>query len=451
MPTGGRGIGGYETRCLPENLPSPITTAAAYFPTDLPARKHAHYVQYAEQMLEVYRRGIGWTRRELHRAVHAIFAGETACPIRRLDAFCKLLDDASIYARGQRGEAADLRRNVFRLAAAMHPLVRCPDPLFEHEEGAAKAAIAAQLGQNWEMIDRQLFADVRECHRLEVFTGYPGGEALLARYNIAQIQVALFQATGLIVWATDDFKTILRYAKLARLMHTIRRVDTGRYEIRLDGPASVLRVTRRYGVALAKFLPALIACRGWRLHAVLQTRRAGCLVALDLSSADGLHSHLPAPEEFDSRLEQDFAQRWGANREGWSLQREGEILHQHQRTFVPDFVLIHEDGRRILLEIVGFWTPEYLQAKLQTLRTVPARAYPGGRGCICSPETSRLAGGHHPLQVSAAASRPAGPAEERDAGRQVGQAFQPDSVASSGWKATSIATGCRIWFARLCS
>src|SRR5438874_1852669 len=117
---------------------------------------------------------------------------------------------------------------------------------------------------------------------------------------------------------------MLRYAKLARLMHSIRRQGDGRFEIRLDGPASALRATRRYGVALARFLPALVACRGWRLHAILQTRRRGCFVSLDLSPADRLNSHLPPPEEFDSHLEEAFASRWGDKREGWSLEREGE-------------------------------------------------------------------------------------------------------------------------------
>jgi predicted nuclease of restriction endonuclease-like RecB superfamily len=285
-------------------------------PDRLTRRNHAHYAAYAERMLQIYRGSIGRTRRELHRDVASVFARETDCPIRRIEAFCKLLDDASTYARGKPGAAAELRRSVFRAAAAMHPLVRCADAMFPHEEAAAKTVIAVQMGRVWDDIDRELFADVMECHRLEAFAGYAHGAALLARYNVAQIQAALFGAVEMIVWATDDLKTILRYAKLARLMHSIRRLDDGRYEIRFDGPASVLRVTRRYGVAFAKFLPALIACRGWRMHAVVQTRRAGWLAALDLTANDGLHSHLPPPEEFDSRLEETFAQEWSGPREG---------------------------------------------------------------------------------------------------------------------------------------
>jgi len=130
-----------------------------------------------------------------------------------------------------------------------------------------------------------------------------------------------------------------------------------------------MRQTRRYGVNMARFLPALIACRQWRMHATIRTRRSGWVLSLDLSSEDRLKSHLPPPDEFDSHVEQTFAERWGDEpREGWTLVREDEILYQTQRTFVPDFVFRHHDGRNVLLEIVGFWTPEYLQAKLETLR-----------------------------------------------------------------------------------
>ena len=293
---------------------------------------------------------------------------EEDCPARRVEAFCKLLDDAATYRHDARRHAPALRREVFHLAAARHPLVRQADRLFEHEEARAKAEIAAQLGRAWEEIERDLLADVIDFHRLAAFEGYPSAAALLARYNVAQVQAALFGAESLTVWASEDFKTILRYAKLARLMHAISRQGEGRYCVRFDGPASVLRETRRYGAAMARFLPALIACRGWRMHAVIRTRRKGWSVSLDLSAADGLSSHLPPPAEFDSHVEEAFAEKWGNEpRDGWSLVREGEVLHAGQKVFVPDFALRHADGRIVLVEIVGFWTPEYLRAKLQTL------------------------------------------------------------------------------------
>ncbi|MFN6161396.1 MAG: DUF790 family protein, partial [Planctomycetota bacterium] len=59
---------------------------------------------------------------------------------------------------------------------------------------------------------------------------------------------------------------------------------------------------------------------------------------------------------------------WGSeSHRGWSLIREGEILVRGQRVFVPDFVLLHESGRRVLLEIAGFWTPQYIQHRAVSL------------------------------------------------------------------------------------
>jgi predicted nuclease of restriction endonuclease-like RecB superfamily len=338
-------------------------------PDRLDRQRHARYGDYAEQMLAVYRGGLGRTRRELHGQVHEVFAGEADCPLRRIAAFCKLLDDTGVYDGDRCGEAAELRRRVFRLAATAHPLVASADRLFAKDERQVKNEIAASLQMTWKEIDGRLFADIVECQRLREFPGYADGAALLARYNVAQVQAALFDAVEMTVWARDDFKTILRHAKLARLLHTIRRDGAEGYVIRLDGPASLLRETHRYGAAMARFLPALIACRGWRMHALVRRRGGGWVNRLELSPADGLTSHLPRPDEFDSSIEQAFAGKWGDEpRKGWTLAREGEILHREQRVFVPDFVLCRADGRRVLLEIVGFWTPEYLEAKLKTLR-----------------------------------------------------------------------------------
>ncbi len=338
-------------------------------PDRLNRRDHRHYLQYAEHVLEVYRQGAGKTRRGLHRAVHKILEKEPDCPSRRIEAFCRLLDDVSIYEGDPFKRAARLRRQVFRQAAPFHPLVQRADRLFDHNEAEVKATIASDLGKPWAEIEGELFADVFEFHRLKDFIGYADGLALLSRYNVAQAQAALYRAVDMTVWARKDFKTIMRYAKLARLLHTIQSDEAKGYRIRFDGPVSMLRYTRRYGVNLAKFLPALIACQDWQMHARIATRRRGRTLALNLVSTDGLKSHFPSLEEFDSSIEKQFAEKWGdGQRDGWSLVREGEILHRGQRVYFPDFVLQHQDGRRIYLEIVGFWTPEYLQEKFATLQ-----------------------------------------------------------------------------------
>jgi predicted nuclease of restriction endonuclease-like RecB superfamily len=89
-----------------------------------------------------------------------------------------------------------------------------------------------------------------------------------------------------------------------------------------------------------------------------------------VTSEDGLHSHLPPEAEFDSSVESAFARKFGESpRKKWTIAREGVILHQRQTTFVPDFVFRHADGTEVAMEIVGFWTPEYLDKKRATIRT----------------------------------------------------------------------------------
>jgi predicted nuclease of restriction endonuclease-like RecB superfamily len=253
-------------------------------------------------------------------------------------------------------------------------MVEHRDKLFEHSESETKQVIARKLGrQSWSEIEAALYSDVFEYHRLKSFEGYPTPESLLSRYNVAQVQVALFFATRLIVHARADFQRIITHAKLARLMHDIRPTQNdgmGRgYTIFLDGPASLLRETRRYGTDMAKFLPALLSCRDWRLEADIQFKSFRRKLRLELSSTSGLQVPLPPPQEFDSSIEAAFARKWGPEpRNGWTLARAGKILHRQQTVFVPDFAFQHHTGKEALLEIVGFWTPEYLQAKLEKLK-----------------------------------------------------------------------------------
>jgi hypothetical protein len=120
-------------------------------------------------------------------------------------------------------------------------------------------------------------------------------------------------------------------------------------------------------VNFARFIPALLACKGWKMTASVKTpwNQPAKLILCD---TDGFTSHLPAPDEFDSALEESFARKFGPERNGWQLIREGEILYDRQKTFIPDFTFRHQDGTQVLLEIVGFWTLEYLAQKRKTLQ-----------------------------------------------------------------------------------
>jgi predicted nuclease of restriction endonuclease-like RecB superfamily len=340
---------------------------ARVVPDRLTQSAHAGYVEYAKMMLEVYSAGKDKPRHELHASIDGILARVPGCPTRRISAFKRLLDDASEYETDPDGAAASLRLQVFAMAAQYHPLVVDRDMLFDSAEREVKGRIANQLGTTWEEIEGMLYTDVIARQPLRRFVGYPDERALLSRYNVAQLQAALYGAERMRVYATRDFRRILRHAKFARLMLDVKTRPRGAYEIELTGPASVLMNTRRYGVSFARFLPGLLACDAWEAEAVIRTPR-GRKATLELSSDDGYTSNLGHLDGFDSDVEERFAHKFGAGeRRGWRIEREGAILHRRQSTFVPDFVFRHDDGSEVLMEIVGFWTPEYLKHKRATI------------------------------------------------------------------------------------
>ena len=121
--------------------------AGRAIPDRLKQSTHRHYTEYAERMLPVYRDGIGKQRRWLHRQIETIFVDEPDCPVRRIQAFCKLLDDQSTFLTDPEGKASKLRLQVFAEAGCFHPLVRQADRLFEHDEKKIKQKLKLQVFQ----------------------------------------------------------------------------------------------------------------------------------------------------------------------------------------------------------------------------------------------------------------------------------------------------------------
>lgn len=331
----------------------------------------ADYVSAAKQMLIIYRAGVGDKRQVLHSRVESCLSQIGGCPPRRIAAFCKLLDDRSQY-ESQRKQAADLRRRVFDLAAGRHPIVETREGIFEFELHQVRSEIAAAIGQPWPEIEANLFSDVLELQRLESFDADLTPEQLLSLYNLAQTQAALYRAIRVRIDAMDDFKTILKHAKLAGLMHRVDVISVaGRsgYRFVLDGAQANLRETTRYGVRFAALVPKLLACRDWQMTAQLLGPRRQKF-RMTLSHADGLRSVLQPPDDFDSGLEAEVDAAWQKDPvDGWEWQRESQLLVQGQTVMTPDFTLQHRQ-RDILVhvEVVGFWTPEYLQEKCQRLQ-----------------------------------------------------------------------------------
>ena len=270
-------------------------------------------------------------------------------------------------------EPITLRQKVFGEAAThlIIPLTRQPvlERIAHH--------FSTELGREVlpEEIERGLYADLPENRIMTDFVA-PTPEALLHRYNLSQVQGVFYRAHHLIIHAhrndPGEYKLLFRYLKLFQLMAYIEGdADTG-FTITIDGPTSLFKANTRYGLALAKMIPALLHVSKWNLKASLQDRDSYSgetkNTRFELSDRCGLVSHYAAGKTYDSMLEESFAQGWEKLKSEWQLEREVDLIPIPGSVMIPDFRLVHPDGRVYLLEIVGYWRQEYLQKKFAQVR-----------------------------------------------------------------------------------
>lgn len=220
-----------------------------------------------------------------------------------------------------------------------------------------------------------LYADLSENKILTVFDA-PIAPDLLNRYNLSQVQGVFYKASQLILNAhrnvPGEYKLLFRYLKLFQLMAYIEGDADHGFTITIDGPTSLFNSSTRYGLAIAKLIPALLHVTKWSLSSILQSRDAYTDTwktgRFTLNSECGLVSHYPPGKPYDSMLEASFADKWDALKSGWALEREVDLIPIPGSVMIPDFRLVHPDGRTFLLEIVGYWRPEYLQKKFSQVR-----------------------------------------------------------------------------------
>jgi len=241
-----------------------------------------------------------------------------------------------------------------------------------------------------------------------------GPEALVGWYNLSLMQTLLFNCTKLDFYISGglNWKHVLRSVKRLGLMYHLQQPQQqqeNRIICSLEGPLSLFKLTDRYGTLLAKLLPSIIFasnksrerdCDGsgewhldaWIVRKTMDGRRIfefkisnneipQLLADPYLSFPSGFSMEIEAVAKsssslyydnnsFDSAVEEKFAKRFEQAETGWRLTREPDpLVLSNGGAFIPDFVFEKYD-RKIYLEIVGFWTKEYLERKLQKLADI---------------------------------------------------------------------------------
>ena len=301
------------------------------------------------------------------------------------------------------------------------------------EKNEALQKAAKKLSISVPKLEKALWADLEENQVLKSFLHISPAE-LLKQYNISLTQTLLFRAIDFDIWIRDDFQNILRKILRSGLMYSLNQETedtTGKREegetkddgkkgyeelkdvhLHIEGPASLFRMSERYGNSFAKIFPTLMKSKSWRLKAGILYKgyQGKRILEFTLEDSDEVFKSIPEEtkcldacssefqlkekkkgdvtgkevktgfsknenktqgndaeiETYDSKIEHIFN---SLSLGSWKTKREPTILKAGKYAFVPDFSLQRE-SMKVYLEIVGFWTPEYLAKKIKKLREV---------------------------------------------------------------------------------
>ena len=241
------------------------------------------------------------------------------------------------------------------------------------DRSSVVSSAAVGLGASPEALLESLFADLPAERRVDLPSPMPTPTELVLRANFALAQGFLQRSSRVTLEVNGGARGVVRQILLRRLLCTVHpRRTPGSATIEISGPYSLFKRTTLYGRALASLVPLLRACDRFRLTAEAVLRGRELIVTLQ--SGDPIFFGPALPSRYDSKLEERFAREFRQAAPDWDLIREPEPLRAGDHLIFPDFAIYHrrDPTRRVLLEIVGFWTPRYLQAKLERLRATGA-------------------------------------------------------------------------------
>ena len=339
--------------------------------TGLGGARGERALRLAEALLNMAEESVGATRDDFGR-------GAAAIPIegadgKLADGLRKLVEDACEFTQTDGVDPATLRSELFTSAAQARREASETEP-FEPEAFLAEFAAARELTSD--DVFSSLYADLKGSHTL---TAAPklNAQALLERYELAQRQAVLIRAAKVVaeVRCSDaySYRALFRKLKFRRLLFRISPLEPkgGGYRIEIDGPFSLFESVTKYGLQLAMILPELESCESLRLRAELRwgKRRERLEYSYESLGGGGAGRSGKGARRKKVALSDDLVdlirgfESLGVE---WDVKPATEIVSlPGVGLCVPDLVFTRSDGKRVLFELMGFWSREAVWKRVE--------------------------------------------------------------------------------------
>ncbi|MFP4654740.1 MAG: DUF790 family protein [Methanohalobium sp.] len=364
-------------------LTSELLVTKTYRGNIKPVYVGSDYIETADMLIKTFNRNVDRTYGNLMEEIqgfeemnYRLIRGLTQILLRR----CVIESDTGL-------DPVELRQTVFK---------ECSEIITSSEERDYVLQKAAEkLSLSKDELEHNLWSDLDENKTIKSFQPI-SPENLLKQYNVSLIQTLLFRAVDMDIKIKGNFKQVLQTILRSGLMYSFNKVPEvgektkindwlGTVNLHIDGPASLFKMSERYGRAFAKLVPYILECYSWNIKANIsyKTTSGKRIFEFTVDDKDDIYGLKTSrnqvaetPEisygnnkdgvEFDSSVEYEFAQL--SFRE-WNLYREPVILKAGKYAFIPDFSL-QKNNLTIYVEIIGFWTHDYLKKKIEKVNWV---------------------------------------------------------------------------------
>ncbi len=309
--------------------------------------------ELAEKLIGVLK-GIGKKYGSLMRQARGL---ENAGNFKKVRGFVKVLENHCIEKSCAFDVDSELEPRKVRMLLFEHGYVTSKKERDRVLEYAAK-----YFNTTPETIERAMYADREEELILTNFKPLTP-ENLIKLYNLSLLQTTLFNALRLTFWTSDRHKEIFRSIKRLGLMYELYE-DSGRLMVEVTGAATLLKMTRKYGVSFAKLIPWILRAKNWFIRAEIADFDRLYVMEID----DRMKDIFPDVEErisYDSSLEEEFARKMRML--GYEVEREPDVVKAGKYAFIPDFA-VNFGGKKVYIEIAGFWTADYLKKKVEKIK-----------------------------------------------------------------------------------
>ena len=327
--------------------------------------KDPQLLHFASLLIAVYENGAGTKREDVESAAAQLVNAKRDLKLAR--GLQKILEDRCEYSSCADHDYPALRQELFRRSAALFRSGELPDDVSAFHDRAMGDDAVLSAG---------IYADLPENEKLIAVKKIFPAE-LLERYNTSLVQSLLLFSSALEAEIGEEedpaeLRRIFKYLKFFRLLCTAES-DRKKHVIRLkiDGPASILENSTKYGLQLASFFPALCRLKEWSVSSEIKVRERNLKLRLDERSSLKCHyTNFGAyiPEEI-----QMFQDAFAEMEHVWKIiDREPYIRGEGNRLIFPDFSFRHmPTGKEVDLELFHQWHSGQIAERLDFLERHP--------------------------------------------------------------------------------